>query len=158
QVAQVANQLAASFIEWNLKSRAQQAADTTEFLNNQLHEAKQGLEEQEKKFSAFKMQHLGEMPEQQPANLQALSQLQAQFQANAEAQNRLEVERTLLTRGLEPASGSVVQNTSPPPLTERGRLEAERRQVQEQLFTLERRYTGSHPEVLDARARLTRVE
>src|SRR5262245_33876503 len=72
QVAQVANQLAASFIEWNLKSRAQQAADTTEFLNNQLHEAKQGLEEQEKKFSAFKMQHLGEMPEQQPANLQAL--------------------------------------------------------------------------------------
>src|SRR5262249_49887437 len=76
KVAQVANQLAASFINWNVKNREQQAQDTTEFLNSQLKEAKQSLETQEKKVSAFKMQHLGEMPEQQPANLQALSQLQ----------------------------------------------------------------------------------
>ncbi|HVG91658.1 MAG TPA: Wzz/FepE/Etk N-terminal domain-containing protein, partial [Alphaproteobacteria bacterium] len=38
QVAQVANQLAASFIEWNVKSREQQAQDTTEFLAAQLKE------------------------------------------------------------------------------------------------------------------------
>src|SRR5207249_4329426 len=101
--------------------------------------------EQEKKVSAFKMQHLGEMPEQQTANLQALSQLQAQFQANAEAQNRLEVERTLLTRGLDPATGGSTQGIAAAPLTERGRLEAERRQIKEQLYNLQRRYTESHP-------------
>ena len=100
-VARVANQLAASFIDWNVKNREQQAQDTTEFLDAQLKEAKQNLEEQEAKVSAFKMRHLGEMPEQQSANLQALSQLQAQFQANGESLNRLEVERTLLSRGLE---------------------------------------------------------
>src|SRR5207248_799215 len=35
-VAQVANQLAASFIDWNLKNREQQAQDTSDFLAGQL--------------------------------------------------------------------------------------------------------------------------
>src|SRR5882757_6935765 len=105
QVAQVANQLAASFIEWNVKNREQQAQDTTEFLDAQLKEAKQNLEQQEARLSAFKMRHLGEMPEQQSANMQALTQLQGQFQANADALNRLEVERTLLSRGMDSQIG-----------------------------------------------------
>jgi polysaccharide chain length determinant protein (PEP-CTERM system associated) len=156
QVAQVANQLAASFIEWNVKSREQQAQDTTEFLAAQLKEAKQNLEQQEAQLSAFKMRHLGEMPEQQPANMQALSQLQGQFQANADALNRLEVERTLLSRGLE--SGSTGTDKTAPVLTERGRLEAERRQLKSQLQDLQNRYTSAHPEVVDVAARLQRVE
>src|SRR5215831_7111686 len=57
QVARVANELAASFIDWNLKSREQQSIDTTDFLNNQLATAKGSLEEQEKKLSAFKLRH-----------------------------------------------------------------------------------------------------
>lgn len=157
QVASVANQLAGSFIEWNNKNREQQAKDTTEFLDAQLKEAKENLEEQEKKVSAFKMSHLGEMPEQQQGNLQALAQLQTQFQANVDAQNRMEVERTLLTRGMDPSttSGSVVKTA---PLTERGRLEAERRDLKGNLLDLQRRYTNAHPEVKDASARLARVE
>ena len=121
QVAQVANQLAASFIEWNVKSREQQSQDTTEFLDAQLKEAKQNLEQQEARLSAFKMRHLGEMPEQQPANMQALTQLQGQFQANADALNRLEVERTLLSRGLE--SPNTGEPKTAPVLTERAKLE-----------------------------------
>ena len=113
EVASVANQLAGSFIEWNNKNRKQQAEDTTEFLDAQLKEAKENLEEQEKKVSAFKMSHLGEMPEQQQANLQALAQLQTQFQANADAQNRLEVERTLLMRGVDPSGVTSGQPEKP---------------------------------------------
>src|SRR5689334_9558680 len=156
QVAQVANQLAASFIEWNVKSREQQAQDTTEFLAAQLKEAKQNLEQQEARLSAFKMRHLGEMPEQQPANMQALSQLQGQFQANTDALNRLEVERTLLSRGLENTSTGTDKTV--PVLTERGRLEAERRQLKAQLQDLQNRYTSAHPEVVDVAGRLQRVE
>jgi polysaccharide biosynthesis transport protein len=158
QVAQVANQLAASFIEWNVKNRKQLADDTTQFLASQLKSAKQNLETQEKKVSAFKMLHLGEMPEQQAANLQALSQLQAQFQANAEALSRLEMERTLLTRGLDPDAPGSPPKTAAVPVTERARLEAERLQLKQQLIDLERRYTGAHPEMRDATARLQRVE
>jgi polysaccharide biosynthesis transport protein len=156
QVAQVANQLAASFIEWNVKSREQQAQDTTDFLAAQLKEAKQNLEAQESRLSAFKMSHLGEMPEQQPANMQALSQLQGQFQANAESLNRLEVERTLLSRGLEGGSSGAVKPV--PAATERTRLEGERHQLKQQLQDLQNRYTGAHPEVVETASRLQRVE
>src|SRR6478752_5344882 len=156
QVAQVANQLAASFIEWNVKNREQQAQDTTEFLDAQLKEAKQNLEQQEARLSAFKMRHLGEMPEQQAANMQALAQLQTQFQANADALNRLEVERTLLSRGLEsPNTGEV---KAVPVLTERAKLEAERRQLRARLLDLQNRYTSAHPEVIDTASQLQHVE
>ncbi|HEY2497883.1 MAG TPA: GNVR domain-containing protein [Candidatus Angelobacter sp.] len=156
QVAQVANQLASSFIEWNVKSREQQSQDTTEFLDAQLKEAKQNLEAQEARLSAFKMRHLGEMPEQQPANMQALTQLQGQFQANADALNRLEVERTLLSRGLESTTSGTVKTV--PVVTERQKLEGERRQLKSQLQDLQNRYTSAHPEVVDTASRLQRVE
>src|SRR6476660_4643593 len=156
QVAQVANQLAASFIEWNVKSREQQAQDTTEFLAAQLKEEKQNLEQQEARLSAFKMRHLGEMPEQQAANMQALTQLQTQFQANADALNRLEVERTLLSRGLE--SGNSNAEKVVPVVTERAKLEGERRQLRARLLDLQNRYTSAHPEVVDTASQLQRVE
>ena len=156
QVAQVANQLASSFIEWNVKSREQQAQDTTEFLDAQLKEAKQNLEAQESRLSAFKMSHLGEMPEQQPANMQALTQLQGQFQANADALNRLEVERTLMSRGLESTNSGPVRSV--PVVTERAKLEGERRQLKAQLQDLQNRYTSAHPEVVDTASRLQRLE
>jgi succinoglycan biosynthesis transport protein ExoP len=156
QVAQVANQLAASFIEWNVKSREQQSQDTTEFLDAQLKEAKQNLEEQEARLSAFKMRHLGEMPEQQAANMQALTQLQTQFQANTDALNRLEVERTLLSRGLE--SPNAGDGKPAPVLTERAKLEDERRRLRARLQDLQNRYTSAHPEVVDTASQLQRVE
>jgi len=154
-VAQVTDQLAGSFIEWNLKSREQVAVGTTEFLQSQLEEAKRSLEEQERRVREFKLQHVGEMPDQQPANLQNLSQLQSAFQANADAMNRLDMERTLLLRtgdtDVHPA------NVAPRPLTERGRLEAEKRDLESQLFELRRRYTAVHPEVVNLTARLDHV-
>jgi len=156
QVALVANQLAASFIEWNVKSREQQSQDTTEFLDAQLKEAKQNLEEQEARLSAFKMRHLGEMPEQQAANMQALTQLQTQFQANTDALNRLEVERTLLSRGLE--SPNAGDGKPAPVLTERAKLEDERRRLRARLQDLQNRYTSAHPEVVDTASQLQRVE
>jgi len=102
------------------------------------------------------MAHLGEMPEQQAANLQALSQLQVQMQANADALNRLEVERTLLTRGLEPMAGGSA--TKAAPVTERARLEAQRHELKNSLTDLQRRYTPNHPEVKDAADRLARLD
>ncbi len=43
-------------------------------------------------------------------------------------------------------------------MTERSRLEGERRDLRNQLRTLQSRYTSAHPEVVDAAARLKRVE
>jgi polysaccharide biosynthesis transport protein len=155
QVARVANALAASFIDWNVKSREQQSRDTTEFLNTQLYSAKGNLEEQEKKVSTFKLRHLGEMPEQEAANLQALSQLQAQFQADADALNRLEVERTMLMHGGEAPSSDGSRLAVP--LTTRAQLEQQQRSLHAQLLELQRRYTDAYPAVVDTAARLQRI-
>jgi uncharacterized protein involved in exopolysaccharide biosynthesis len=68
-VAQVTRQLATLFIDENLKAREQQATGTTEFLSNQLQETRKDLEKQEAKLKQYKLTHLGEMPEQQTADL-----------------------------------------------------------------------------------------
>jgi polysaccharide biosynthesis transport protein len=94
-VAQVTNELASLFIDENWKAREQQATGTTEFLENQLQESKKSLEDQENKLSAFKLKHVGEMPEQQTAELQILGQLQAQLQSEGEALSRAENQKSL---------------------------------------------------------------
>jgi len=95
-VAQVTNELASLFIEENLKAREQQATGTTEFLQNQLQETRQILEAQEAKLKDFKLKHIGEMPEQQAANLQILGQLQSQLQLEGEGLSRAEQQKTYI--------------------------------------------------------------
>lgn len=94
--AQVTNELALLFINENLKAREAQSADTTEFIENQLEETRKALEEQENKLKDFRLKHIGEMPEQQSADLQILGQLQSQVQLEGEALSRVEQQKTYL--------------------------------------------------------------
>ena len=151
-VARVANQLAASFIDWNLKNRELRAEGTTQFLATQLEEAKQNLQGQEQKLRDFKMSHVGQMPDQMTANLQTLSRLQVALQANTDSLNRLEQEKQLLMRVPEPQQASTGQ------LGERARLVLEQRQLNTELWELKKKYTDSHPDVQAAVARLARVQ
>jgi polysaccharide biosynthesis transport protein len=95
-VAQVTNRLADLFIEGSLTARQNQATGTTEFLTNQLQETRKALEQQEAKLKDFKLKHVGEMPQQQDANLQLLGQAQSQLQIVAEALNRAEQQRSFI--------------------------------------------------------------
>lgn len=151
-VAKVANQLARSFINWNLKNREERAEDTTRFMSTQLEEAKQNLQGQEEKLREFKMRHVGEMPDQVQTNLQTLSRLQVALQVNADSVNRLEQEKQMLIRLPEPAS-----QVAPAQLSERGRLEQEQKQLSYQVWELKRKYTESHPDVVAAQTRLNQV-
>ena len=152
-VANVTNQLASDFIEWNLKSREQHATGTTEFLNTQLQEAKRVLEEQETKLRQYKMSHLGELPQQQEAILHTLSSFQSELQANAGNLNRLDEERMFLTQLPE----SVSMSGGNPQLSERARLEIEKNQLEARLGELHRRYTDEFPEVKEVVRRLNHV-
>ena len=107
-VAQVTNDLAAQFIDENLKAREDQATGTTDFLQNQLQEARRALEEQEAKLKDFKLKHLGEMPEQQVASLQILGQLQSQLQLRGEALSRAEQQRSYTLNLMAGQSAPVV--------------------------------------------------
>ncbi|HZL97204.1 MAG TPA: Wzz/FepE/Etk N-terminal domain-containing protein [Terriglobales bacterium] len=80
-----ASRLASYFIDENLKSREQQAAGTSEFLESQLQETKVRLEAQEEKVKQYKLKFMGELPQQLQANLQILSRLQDQMKMNSDA-------------------------------------------------------------------------
>src|SRR5437899_9347279 len=67
-VAKVTNTLASLFVEENLKLRERQAAGTAEFLRVQLEGTKRKLDQEERRLSEFKEQHLGELPEQTAVN------------------------------------------------------------------------------------------
>jgi succinoglycan biosynthesis transport protein ExoP len=152
--ARVTTELATGFINWNVESRSQLTTNTAEFLDSRLQEAQVELERQEAKVREFKMQHLGEMPEQSQSNIAALSQLHATFSANNDALNRLEQERMQLEQLPQMAQGAQLR---PMPTTERTRLEDEKLKLEGQLFELRRRYTVAHPEVIEAQTRLDRV-
>ena len=107
-VAQVANELASLFIDENLKAREQQATGTTEFLQNQLQEARKVLDEQEAKLKDFKLKHIGEMPEQQAADLQILGQLQSQQQLEGDALARAEQQKNIIQTMMAQSTGPVV--------------------------------------------------
>jgi succinoglycan biosynthesis transport protein ExoP len=150
-VAMIANQLASTFIGWNLRVRQQQAHDTTQFLSIELEQAKKSLEQQETQLEAFKLQHVGSTPDQLDANLQAISRLQSQMQANADASSRLDEERIMLSQAKAPLIGDQG------PLTERQRLEQEKHRLENDIWKLRREFTDTYPDVVLAKTQLDTV-
>ena len=154
KVALVANQLAASFIEWSLAQREHQTAETTEFLAAELQDAKKTIDEQEEKLNSYKTQHLGELPEQLQANSEALTRLQVALQANADALNRLDQEKAML----EQAPESI--RTQPKSAADANRmlLEEQQQKLKESIAELRTRYSDEHPDLQQAKNHLMAVE
>jgi succinoglycan biosynthesis transport protein ExoP len=151
-VALVANQLATLFIEENLKARELQATGTTDFLSNQLTEAGKKLKEQESRLKDFRLKHVGEMPEQQTADLNLLAQAQTQLQMETDAANRAEQQKSYI-QSLMAQSAPVVDVDTEDQKTPKGAGEKgpppadELAKAKIQLQLLESRYTEDHPEV-----------
>ena len=153
-VATVANELANTFIQWNVESRELQVSGTQEFLAAELSEAKKNLQDQEEKLRQFKMSHLGEAPDQIAGNLQALSGLRTALLGNQDALNRLDAEKILLSRLPEPIA---LSNVGVPVVSDRSRLEEEKHQTESNLQQLRSRYSDRYPDVVKAQKQLDAV-
>ena len=92
----VTGRLTSLFIETNVKTRADRATTTNNFLQEQLLAAREKLAEQDRRLRDFKTQYLGELPEQQQGNLQILSGLQIQLQNTMSGLNRAQQQRLYL--------------------------------------------------------------
>jgi polysaccharide chain length determinant protein (PEP-CTERM system associated) len=150
-VATIANQLAANFIDWNLRVRQQQATDTTQFLSNELEQAKKSLEQQEGQLEAFRLKHVGSTPDQLDGNLQTISRLESQMQSNADAISRLDEERIMLTQSRPTITADVSS------LSERDRLMQEKRRLENELWKLRREFTDTYPDVVLVKGQLQSV-
>jgi polysaccharide chain length determinant protein (PEP-CTERM system associated) len=151
---QVTSTLTSLIIQENLKTRSEQATNTTSFLHEQLEAAQKNLANQEQRLRDFKMQYLGELPEQQSGNLAILTSLQTQLQNTEAAMSRAQEHRAYLESLLSgykalsarnvPLAGSSDVNVTFSPIeaaqNDLAKLQAER-------ATLLSRYRPSHPDV-----------
>jgi len=172
-VAGVVNEISGLFIAGNLREREMRAEGTSQFLESQLQEARKNLEQQEANLSRFKLQRMGELPEQEAALVGTLARLHSELQGTQDAinraeQNKMMLENTLrlaetaeaaVMRAVEQASaprtvaGGGRQDTTPtaaapapPPLRSKD--------LQAQLDAARLRYQEEHPEVRRLKAEL----
>jgi polysaccharide chain length determinant protein (PEP-CTERM system associated) len=158
-VQQVTSRLASLFIEENLHARQQQSEQTTDFLQNQLQDARARLEQQEARLKQFKAQHVGQLPSELQANIQILGGLDARLQGANEGMNRAEQQRVYLTSLLNqyhdtPGLAGTGSSSGPNPLD----IDTELARLRAQLVEMQSRYTDSHPAVLQLREQIAKNE
>jgi polysaccharide chain length determinant protein (PEP-CTERM system associated) len=164
----VTSTLTSLFINENLKTREQQATNTTAFLSEQVEAKKRKLDEQEQMLRDFKLAHMGELPEQQQGNLGILAALQTQLQNSMANLSRAQQQRVYLetmiggySRGsglgvppISPTLGSPNASLGSSPLeiaqNDLARLEAAR-------DSLLLRFTPQHPDVVKAERGIARA-
>ena len=153
----IANRLATVFVDESSKTREQRAGQTSAFIANQLTDSQARLADLEARLRRAKESHVGQLPEQTQANLQTLSGLRQQIDANSTAlrgeQDRLSmIERQIegMKQGasdiiIAPRTGGPVGETSP---------EARVATLQRELAAARLSYTDKHPEVVRLTAEL----
>lgn len=159
----VTRRLTALFIAANLKTREDQARNTTTFLAAQLADVERQLSEQERRLRDFKMEHLGELPEQEAGNLAILSGMQAQLQNTTANLSRAQQQqvyfesllrsyRDMARKGIAAPGVDGLPGSANPLRTAQndlGKLEVE-------LDALTQRYTAQHPEVVRVEREIVR--
>lgn len=162
-VAQVANRIANLYVEENLRTRELQAEGTSEFIETQVQQAKRKLDEMETAVSNYKMQHNGELPQQENSLGQAVVHQQMELQNLRDAKRRMEDSKSVLEGALSLAESTMqsVQKGNPvitpvptvaavatPPLPAKAaappRLSEE---LEAQVKALLARYNDQHPDV-----------
>jgi polysaccharide chain length determinant protein (PEP-CTERM system associated) len=152
---QLCSQLTSMLLAENLKSREQVAQGTTEFLSRQVEEAKNNLDEQDAKLASFKRQYVGQLPGDEDNNLKILMGLNSQLDANTQALNRAQQDKSFAESVLSQQLGAwkASQSTTSPEA-----LQQQLTTLQSQLIQLEARYTADHPDVVKTKADIAELQ
>ena len=142
---QICTEITSMILAQNAEDRQKQVKVTTNFLSQQLEEAKQSLDAQDAKLAQFKRQYLGELPEEEQTNLSILMGMNAQLEANTQALSRAQQDKAFTESVLSQQEANwkasqVGQN----PETAEQQLNT----LQDQLTNLQARYTSEYPDVI----------
>jgi len=153
---QICEEITSAFLEQNATNRFDRSKKTTDFLTQQLEEAKQKLDEKDKKLAQFKVQHPYVLPDQQQQNLAVLgsmnTQLDAANQALSRAQQDKSLNETLL--GQQEANWKASQLGQQNPESQDQELNT----LQDQLAVLLTKYTPEHPDVVKVKAQIENLK
>lgn len=157
QTAQrICSEITTMFMEQNAKYMDDKSNSTTQFLAQQLEEAKRRLDDQDAKLAEFKRRYIGSLPEQEQTNLSLLTGMNSQLEALTQALSRAQQDKTFnesllnsqLANWKQASSGSGNPET----------LEQQLTNLQDTLSSLESRYTPEHPDVIKTKGQIEELK
>ncbi|MEZ5543261.1 MAG: Wzz/FepE/Etk N-terminal domain-containing protein [Pseudomonadota bacterium] len=150
QALKVANELTTLYLDENLKSRTEKAAETYDFLTEEASRLSDDISRLEKELAEFKEKNVNTLPELRDLNTQILERTEREI-ADIDAQTRGLEERRVYLNGqlavMDPYGGS---NT----LSPSARLDA----LRTEYIGLISRYSPDHPDVTRVRREIRALE
>lgn len=145
------------FVGENQHSRENSAQGTTDFLREQLAEAKRSLDDQDAKLADFQRQYIGRLPGEESPNVNMLTSLNTQLEAATQSVQRMEQDKSyqdaMLTQQVATQSatipGSSASSASSP-----NALQIELQALLAQEADLNTHYTADYPDVIAVRRRI----
>jgi polysaccharide chain length determinant protein (PEP-CTERM system associated) len=153
QIAQkICAEMTSMFMKQNVEIKLGVAKDTTQFLGEQVDQAKAKLDEQDAKLAQFKQKNLGVLPEEVDRNLSMIATLNTQLETNNQAIARAQQDKTITESLLAQAeqTWNLAKSGTASPETQEQQLAS----LQEQYNSLLLRYTAEHPDVVKLRNQL----
>jgi polysaccharide chain length determinant protein (PEP-CTERM system associated) len=142
---QICTEITSMILAQNAGDRQNQVKVTTDFLSQQLEEAKKSLDAQDAKLAQFKRQYLGSLPEEEQTNLNILTGMNTQLEANTQALSREQQDKAFTESLLNQQEANWAKSqTGQNPETAEQQLSA----LEDQLTNLQARYTPEHPDVI----------
>ena len=152
----ICQEITSMFMEQNISSREKQVQDTSQFLTQQLAEAKASLDQQDAKLAQFKRQYLGSLPEEQQSNLSLLGGMNSQLEATTQSLSRAQQDKAF-NESLLGQQEALLKNSQNSAQTQ-DTLEQQLATLQELLSGLLAKYTPEHPDVIKLKAQIEDVK
>ncbi|MDQ1406461.1 MAG: protein tyrosine kinase modulator [Acidobacteriaceae bacterium] len=153
---QVCTEITSMFLAQNARQTEQQASRTTNFLGEQLAEAKTKLDQEDAKLAEFKRQHPGSLPEDTQSNIGLLTGTNTQLEANTQAIARAEQEKAFNESLLQQEEVNWKTRTTGGPNPDSA--DAQLTLLQDQLSSLLSRYTPDHPDVIKTQNQIAELK
>ena len=147
---QVCGEITSLFVSQSLSAREQSAMGTTDFLAQQLAEAKKTLDDQDAKLAAFQQKYLGKLPDQEQSNLNTLQAITTRLDATTQALNRLHQDETFVETMITQQQASEAQQhtAAPPTVATVDSLQDQIKKLTAEKRDLETLYTPDYPDVV----------
>ena len=152
---QICTEITSMVLAQNATDRQKQVKVTTDFLSEQLEEAKTSLDAQDARLAQFKRQYLGELPEEEQTNLSILMGSNTQLEANTQALSRAQQDKAFTESLLNQQEANWrASQTGQSPETAEQQLSV----LQNQLTELQARYTPEYPDVIKLKNQIEEVK
>lgn len=154
---QVCADITSMFIEQSLKDRESETDSTVQFLDKELDEAKQNLDQQGQKLAEFKGKYMGEMPGDEQQNMSLLNTLSTQLDSVNQVLSRDQQNRNFIQGQLDEQIALAKKSEEHPgdlPLTNAESLQQQFDRAQTDLTELRSQFTDSYPDVIAKKAEI----